>query len=79
MSSDPSTIARQLERTLQDARDDAKDHYHAIFQVAGQSKIIQHDGIEELTIEDVALVDAARAVTLLSDVPQSTSVHWRSL
>ena len=74
-----STNARQLERTLQDARDDAKDHYYAIFQVAGRSKIIQGDGVEELAIDDVALVDAARAVTFLSDIPQNGSVHWRSL
>ena len=76
-----STNARRLERTQQDTRDDAKDHYYALFQVIGESKIIQNDRIEELTIDDVALVDAARAVTLVSDLSErpGANVHWRSL
>jgi AraC family transcriptional regulator, positive regulator of tynA and feaB len=74
-----STNAPRLERTQQDARDDAKDHYYALFQVTGASRIIQNDRIEELTTDDVALVDAARAVTLVSDLSESANVHWRSL
>ena len=71
-----SSNAHGLERTHQDARADARDHYYAIFQMTGQSKIIQNDRNMELTVGDVALVDAARPVTYLS---KNGSDHWGSL
>ncbi len=71
-----SSNAHRLERTHQDVRVDAKDHYYAIFQISGQSRIIQNDRIVELTAGDVALVDAARPVTYLSE---KGSDHWGSL
>src|ERR1700726_779394 len=75
-SVDLSSNARCLERTHQDVRVDARDHYYAIFQMTGQSKIIQNDRNMELTVGDIALVDAARPVTYLS---KNGSDHWGSL
>jgi AraC family transcriptional activator of tynA and feaB len=71
-----SSNAHRLERTHQDVRADARDHYYAIFQMAGQSRIIQNDRIVELTVGDVALVDAARPVTYVSE---KGGEHWGSL
>src|SRR5258708_5356570 len=71
-----SSNAHGLERTHQDARADARDHYYAIFQMTGQSKIIQNDRNMELTVGDVALVDAARPVTYESE---KGSVPWGPL
>jgi AraC-like DNA-binding protein len=73
---DLSSNAHRLERTHQDIRVDAMDHYYAIFQMTGQSRIIQNDRIVELTVGDVALVDAGRPVTYLTE---KGSNHWRSL
>jgi AraC family transcriptional regulator, positive regulator of tynA and feaB len=73
---DLSSNAHRLERTHQDIRVDAMDHYYAIFQMTGQSRIIQNDRNIELTADDVALVDAARPVTYVSE---KGSDHWRSL
>ena len=65
-SVDLSSNARCLERTHQDVRVNARDHYYAIFQMTGQSRIIQNDRTVELTVGDVALVDAARPVTYVA-------------
>jgi AraC family transcriptional regulator, positive regulator of tynA and feaB len=73
---DLSSNAHRLERTHQDVRVDGVDHYYAIFQVTGQSRIIQNDQNIELTVGDVALVDAARPVTYVSE---KGSDHWGSL
>jgi AraC-like DNA-binding protein len=40
---DLSSNAYRLERTHQDVHVDARDHYYAIFQMTGQSRIIQND------------------------------------
>jgi AraC family transcriptional regulator, positive regulator of tynA and feaB len=73
---DLSSNAHRLERTHQDVRVDARDHYYAIFQMTGQSRIIQNDRNIELAVGDVALVDAARPVTYVSE---NGSDHWGSL
>jgi AraC family transcriptional regulator, positive regulator of tynA and feaB len=75
-SVDLSSNAHCVERTHQDVRVDARDHYYAIFQMTGQSRIIQNDRNIELTVGDVALVDAARPVTYVS---KNGSDHWGSL
>jgi AraC-like DNA-binding protein len=75
-SVDLSSNAHCLERTHQDVRVDARDHYYAIFQITGQSRIIQNDRIVELSVGDVALVDAARPVTYRSEKEDD---HWGSL
>src|SRR5258708_415436 len=62
-----SSNAYRLERTHQDVRADAVDHYYALFQMAGQSRIIQNNRIMEFKVGDVALVDAPRPVTYLSE------------
>jgi len=71
-----SSNAHCLERTRQDVRGDAVDHYYALFQITGQSRIIQNDRIVELAVGDVALVDAAEPVTYVSE---NGSTHWGSL
>src|SRR3981081_786045 len=71
-SVDLSSNARRLERTHQDVRADAVDHYCALFQMTGQSRIIQNDRTIELAVGDVALVDAGRPVTYASDTRHST-------
>ena len=55
--------AHQFERTQRDVRLDGADHYAAVFQVAGQSALIQSDRTMHLAVGDVALVDAARPLT----------------
>jgi AraC family transcriptional activator of tynA and feaB len=64
---DLSFNAHRLERTYQDVRVDAMDHYYTVFQMTGQSRIIQNDQTVELTVGDVALVDAARPVTYVTE------------
>lgn len=76
-SVDLSSNAHCLKRTHQDVRVDARDHYYAIFQMTGQSRIIQSDRAVELTVGDVALVDAARPVTYLSE--KEGNQWWGSL
>jgi AraC family transcriptional regulator, positive regulator of tynA and feaB len=76
-SVDLSSNAHCLERTHQDVRVDARDHYYAIFQMTGQSRIIQNDRTVELTVGDVALVDAARPVTYVSE--KGGNQWWGSL
>src|ERR1700704_6373611 len=72
-----SSNAHRLERTHQDVRADAVDHYYALFQMTGQSRIIQNDRTIELTVGDVALVDAARPVTYVSE--KGGDQWWGSL
>jgi AraC family transcriptional activator of tynA and feaB len=71
-----SSNAYRLERTHQDTRADARDHYYAIFQMTGQSRIIQNDRNIELAVGDIAFVDAARPVTYVSE---KGSGQWASL
>jgi AraC family transcriptional regulator, positive regulator of tynA and feaB len=66
-SVDLSFNAHRLDRTLQDVRADAVDHYCALFQINGQSRIIQNDRIVEVTAGDIALVDVARPLTGVSE------------
>jgi AraC family transcriptional regulator, positive regulator of tynA and feaB len=73
---DLSCNAHRIDRTHQDVRADAVDHYYALFQITGQSRIIQNDQNIELTVGDAALVDAARPVTCVS---KNGSGHWGSL
>jgi hypothetical protein len=72
-----SSNADRLERTHQDVRADARDHYYAVFQMTGQCRIIQNERIVELTVGDVALVDAARPVTYVSE--EGSAQWWGSL
>jgi AraC family transcriptional regulator, positive regulator of tynA and feaB len=74
---DLSCNAHRLERTHQDARADAVDHYYALFQINGHSRIIQNDQIMDLTVGDIALVDAARPVTCASE--KGSDQWWGSL
>jgi len=59
--------AHRFERTYQDVRLDDWDYYKAVFQVAGHSTIYQNDQCVRLEVGDVALVDAARPLTCVSD------------
>jgi 4-hydroxyphenylacetate 3-hydroxylase C terminal/AraC-binding-like domain len=69
--------AQRVERTHRDIRLDGMDHYYAIFQIVGRSTVIQNDRAAELAVGDVALVDAGRPVTYVS---QGTGgAQWVSL
>jgi AraC-like DNA-binding protein len=59
--------AHRFERTQRDVRLDDRDHYKAVFQVAGQSTIYQNDQCVHLAAGDVVLVDVARPITCASD------------
>jgi AraC family transcriptional activator of tynA and feaB len=59
--------AHRFERTHLDVRLDNLDCYKAVFQIAGQSTICQNDQCVQLGVGDVALVDAARPITCVSD------------
>ena len=65
-----------LERSYRDVRCDSADHYLMLFQVAGQTAMTQIDQAPQLTVGDVALVDAARPATYLSRL---RSPHWLTL
>jgi AraC family transcriptional activator of tynA and feaB len=74
---DLSCNAHRLDRTPQDVRADAVDHYYALFQINGQSRIIQNDQIMELSVGDITLVDAALPVTYVSE--KGSDQWWGSL
>jgi len=59
--------AHRFERTHRDVRLDDRDHYKAVFQVAGQSTIYQNDQCVHLAVGDVALIDVTRPMTCVSD------------
>jgi AraC-like DNA-binding protein len=59
--------AYRVERTQRDARLDDMEHYYAAIQIAGGSTMIQNDQVLQLSVGDVALVDAARPVTYASE------------
>jgi AraC family transcriptional regulator, positive regulator of tynA and feaB len=65
--------AQRYERTHRDVRLDDRDHYKAVFQVAGQSKVYQNDQAVHLTVGDVVLVDATRPMTC---VCEHRSARW---
>lgn len=73
---DLSCSAHRFERTHRDVRLDARDHYYAVFQITGHSKIQQNDQTVELGVGDVALVDAARPIAYLSATEGN---HWASV
>jgi hypothetical protein len=59
--------AYRSERTHRDARFAGADYYHAAFQVARRSVLTQNDGVAELAVGDVALLDAARPAACFAD------------
>jgi AraC family transcriptional regulator, positive regulator of tynA and feaB len=76
MAVDLSCNALQFERSHRDARRDAKDHYYALFQMTGHSKILQNDKTIELGAGDVVLLDAAQPIKYVSDQEGN---HWASV
>jgi AraC family transcriptional regulator, positive regulator of tynA and feaB len=68
--------AHRLERTFRDVRRDGSDHYLILFQVAGQSAVSQIERAAQLTVGDIALIDAARPVTFSS---RQGGTQWLSL
>jgi AraC family transcriptional activator of tynA and feaB len=59
--------AHRFERTQRDVRLDDRDHYKAVFQIAGRSTIYQNDQCVQLAVGDIALLDVARPITCVSD------------
>jgi AraC-like DNA-binding protein len=74
---DASCNVHLVERTNRDVRLDGMDHYYALLQLAGRTTIIQNDRVWELTVGEVALVDATRPVTHISEnrLVRSLSLH----
>jgi AraC family transcriptional activator of tynA and feaB len=68
--------AHRLERTPHDVRRDGSDHYLILFQVAGHSAVSQNDRATQLTVGDVALIDAARPVIFSA---RQGGTQWLSL
>jgi AraC family transcriptional regulator, positive regulator of tynA and feaB len=64
---DIGCAAHRFERTYRDVRFDDRDHYKAVFQVAGQSTIHQNDQYVQLAVGDVVLIDVTRPITCVSD------------
>jgi AraC-like DNA-binding protein len=71
-----SCSALRLERTQRDARLDQRDHYYAVFHIAGRSRIVQDERMAELGVGDVLLLDAARPITYLT---AKTDNRWGAL
>src|SRR5262245_24685472 len=62
--------AYRSERTHRDARFAGADYYYAAFQVAGRSVMTQNGEVAQLTVGDVALLDAARPAACFADDSQ---------
>jgi AraC family transcriptional regulator, positive regulator of tynA and feaB len=75
-AADRGCFDRGRERSYRDVRCDGADHYLMLFQVAGQTAMTQIDQAPQLTVGDVALVDAARPMTYLS---RFSSPQWLTL
>jgi AraC family transcriptional regulator, positive regulator of tynA and feaB len=56
-----------IERRQRDVRLDDVEFYHAVFQVAGRSRILQNGQTVSLDVGDVALVDSTRPVSFATD------------
>jgi AraC family transcriptional activator of tynA and feaB len=67
--------AHRVERTWGDVRRVGVEDYCAIFEVAGQSAVIQNDQAVKLVAGDVALFDLSRPTTFSNP----GSAHWLSL
>jgi AraC-like DNA-binding protein len=65
--------AHRFERTREDVRRDGLDHYKAVFQITGRSTLYQNDQAVQLAVGDVALADASRPITCVSD---DRSARW---
>jgi AraC family transcriptional activator of tynA and feaB len=63
------------ERTQRDIRLDGVDHCYAVFQVDGQSTIIQNDQTIDLAVGEVALIESGRPVTYVNNGHE----QWLSL
>jgi AraC family transcriptional regulator, positive regulator of tynA and feaB len=66
---------QRIERTRRDVRLDDVEFYHAVFQVAGLSTVLQKGQETTLDVGDVVLVDSTRPLTYVNDVYS----QWLSL
>ena len=71
----PSERIHHCERTQRDIRLDGVDHCYAVFQVDGQSTIIQNDQAIDLAMGEVALIESGRPVTYVNNGHE----QWLSL
>jgi AraC family transcriptional regulator, positive regulator of tynA and feaB len=58
---------QRIERTRRDVRLDDVEFYHAVFQVAGVSTVLQNGQETTLEVGDVVLVDSTRPVTYVNE------------
>jgi AraC family transcriptional regulator, positive regulator of tynA and feaB len=73
---DASCNVHRVERTSRDVRLDGAEHYYAVLQLVGRTTMSQNDRVAELAVGDVALVDATRPVTYISE---NRPARWLSL
>jgi AraC family transcriptional regulator, positive regulator of tynA and feaB len=76
MAIDITGNARRVERTQRDVRLDHMEHYYAVFQLAGESAVIQNDQVVKLVVGSSALVDSTKPLTYVSEDPQG---RWFAL
>jgi AraC family transcriptional regulator, positive regulator of tynA and feaB len=74
-ASDISNNSRRCERTMRDVRVDSVDHWYALFQLVGRSKILQNDRAVALAAGDVVLVDSSRPLVFENGAHQ----QWLSV
>jgi len=65
----------RCERGKREIRLDGIDHWYALFQVSGRSKVIQNHQSVTLSVGDVTIIDSARPVTYIND----GGAQWLSL
>jgi AraC-like DNA-binding protein len=76
MTLDVGCNAEKIERTYRDVRIDGADHYVVVFQVGGQSAMIQNDQAFRLDVGDVAILDAARPISYFAG---NSGEAWNTL
>jgi len=64
---DSGSNAHQVERTHRQVRRDGMDHHLILFQVGGESALLQNGQTVQLAAGDIAFVDAARPVTYFTE------------
>lgn len=68
-----TALISRAKRTRSDAGRDGMDDYKLLFQVAGETTVIQGDDINEIATGDIGFLDVSRSIDL---VPRSESGRW---
>jgi AraC-like DNA-binding protein len=71
-----TTPLSRAKRTRDDARRDGMNDFKLLFQIDGQSSVVQNDRVSELATGDLGLLDVSRPIDL---VPRGNSGRWIAL